>query len=97
MNSPRLRKAGRCDKMHRILSFHESPSMTLAHNFLKSVPIFEKCDEDTIQRMALGLRWHTYKKGDTVLFGKWSGTEVKIDGDELLIMKESDIMGVLDK
>ena len=37
------------------------------------------------------------KKGDLVLFGKWSGTEVKIDGDELLIMKESDIMGVLDK
>ena len=37
------------------------------------------------------------KKGDTVLFGKWSVTEVKIDGDELLIMKESDIMGVLDK
>jgi chaperonin GroES len=35
------------------------------------------------------------KKGDRVLFGKWSGTEVKIDGDELLIMKESDIMGVL--
>ena len=37
------------------------------------------------------------KKGDRVLFGKWSGTEVKIDGAELLIMKESDIMGVLDK
>jgi len=37
------------------------------------------------------------KKGDRVLFGKWSGTEVKIDGQELLIMKESDIMGVLDK
>ena len=35
------------------------------------------------------------KTGDRVLFGKWSGTEVKIDGDELLIMKESDIMGVL--
>jgi chaperonin GroES len=35
------------------------------------------------------------KAGDTVLFGKWSGTEVKIDGDELLIMKESDIMGVV--
>ena len=34
--------------------------------------------------------------GDRVLFGKWSGTEVKLDGDELLIMKESDIMGVLD-
>ena len=37
------------------------------------------------------------KKGDKVLFGKWSGTEVKIDGTDLLIMKESDIMGVLDK
>jgi chaperonin GroES len=36
-------------------------------------------------------------KGDKVLFGKWSGTEVKIDGQELLIMKESDIMGVLEK
>jgi len=37
----------------------------------------------------------TVKTGDMVLFGKWSGTEVKIDGQELLIMKESDIMGVL--
>lgn len=37
------------------------------------------------------------KKGDKVLFGKWSGTEVKIDAKELLIMKESDIMGVLEK
>ena len=36
------------------------------------------------------------KAGDYVLFGKWSGTEVKLDGEELLIMKESDIMGVLD-
>jgi chaperonin GroES len=35
------------------------------------------------------------KAGDKILFGKWSGTEVKIDGEELLIMKESDIMGVL--
>src|SRR5437868_14328322 len=35
------------------------------------------------------------KIGDRVLFGKWSGTEVKLDGEELLIMKESDIMGVL--
>jgi chaperonin GroES len=35
------------------------------------------------------------KKGDKVLFGKWSGTEVKIDGQELLIMKESDIMGIV--
>ena len=36
------------------------------------------------------------KKGDKVLFGKWSGTEVKIDGQDLLIMKESDILGVLE-
>ena len=36
------------------------------------------------------------KKGDKVLFGKWSGTEVKLDGEDLLIMKESDIMGVLE-
>jgi chaperonin GroES len=35
------------------------------------------------------------KAGDTVLFGKWSGTEVKIDGEDLLIMKESDIMGIV--
>jgi chaperonin GroES len=35
------------------------------------------------------------KKGDRVLYGKWSGTEVKIDGEDLMIMKESDIMGVI--
>ena len=35
------------------------------------------------------------KAGDRVLFGKWSGTEVKLDGEDLLIMKESDIMGVI--
>ena len=37
------------------------------------------------------------KAGDRVLFGKWSGTEVKIDGQDLLIMKESDIMGILEQ
>ncbi len=37
------------------------------------------------------------KAGDLVLFGKWSGTEVRIDGEELLIMKESDIMGIIEK
>ena len=36
------------------------------------------------------------KKGDLVLFGKWSGTEVKLDGEDLLIMNESDVMGVLE-
>jgi len=37
------------------------------------------------------------KAGDRILFGKWSGTEVKIDGDDLLIMKESDVLGVIEK
>jgi chaperonin GroES len=37
------------------------------------------------------------KAGDRILFGKWSGTEVKLDGEELLIMKESDIMGIVEK
>jgi chaperonin GroES len=36
------------------------------------------------------------KKGDTILYGKWSGTEVKVDGKDLLIMKESDIMGIIE-
>ena len=36
------------------------------------------------------------KEGDRILFGKWSGTEVKIDGEELLIMKESDVLGVIE-
>jgi chaperonin GroES len=37
------------------------------------------------------------KEGDSILFGKWSGSEVKIDGEELLIMKESDVMGIIEK
>ena len=37
------------------------------------------------------------KAGDRVLFGKWSGTEIKLDGEDLIIMKESDIMGVIDQ
>ena len=36
------------------------------------------------------------KKGDRILFGKWTGTEIKMDGEELLVMKESDIMGVIE-
>ncbi len=36
------------------------------------------------------------KKGDEILYGKWSGTEVKLNGDDLLIMKESDIMGIIE-
>jgi chaperonin GroES len=47
-----------------------------------------RSDDGTLQPLDV-------KAGDRVLFGKWSGTEVKIDGEELLIMKESDIMGVI--
>jgi chaperonin GroES len=46
-------------------------------------------DHGTLQPLEL-------KAGDRVLFGKWSGTEVKIDGEELMIMKESDVMGVIE-
>jgi chaperonin GroES len=46
-------------------------------------------DDGKIQPMEL-------KAGDRVLFGKWSGTEVKLDGEEMIIMKESDIMGIID-
>ena len=48
-------------------------------------------DEDG-ERIALDV-----KVGDRILFGKWSGTEVKVDGEELLIMKESDILGVIEE
>jgi len=47
-----------------------------------------KADDGTVTALDV-------KQGDRVLFGKWSGTEVKLDGEDLLIMKESDIMGIL--
>jgi chaperonin GroES len=62
----------------------------------------EKPQEGQIVAVGAGARDETgklvpldVKAGDRVLFGKWSGTEVKIDGQDLLIMKESDIMGVI--
>ncbi|HLH12496.1 MAG TPA: co-chaperone GroES [Methylovirgula sp.] len=62
----------------------------------------EKPQEGEIVAVGPGARDETgklvpldVKKGDRVLFGKWSGTEVKIDGHDLLIMKESDILGVV--
>jgi len=63
----------------------------------------EKPSEGVIVSVGPGARDETgkyitpdVKAGDRVLFGKWSGTEIKIDGDDLLIMKESDIMGVVE-
>ncbi|MEM1385713.1 MAG: co-chaperone GroES [Pseudomonadota bacterium] len=47
--------------------------------------------DDDGERIAMDV-----KAGDRILFGKWSGTEVKIDGEDLLIMKESDILGIVD-
>ena len=64
----------------------------------------EKPQEGEIIAVGSGARDETgrvnpldVKAGDRVLFGKWSGTEVKIDGKELLIMKESDILGIVEK
>jgi len=54
------------------------------------VAVGDGARDDDGDRIALDV-----KAGDRVLFGKWSGTEVKIDGEDLLIMKESDIMGVI--
>ena len=63
----------------------------------------EKPQEGTVVAVGPGARGDDnelvpmdVKKGDRILFGKWSGTEVKIDGKDLLIMKESDIMGVVE-
>ena len=62
----------------------------------------EKPQEGEVVAIGTGSRSETgtitpleVKAGDRILFGKWSGTEVKIDGEELIIMKESDIMGIL--
>ena len=54
------------------------------------VSVGEGARDDAGNRVALDV-----KAGDRVLFGKWGGTEVKIDGEDLLIMKESDIMGII--
>ena len=63
----------------------------------------EKPSEGVIEAVGPGARDESgkvvaldVKVGDRVLFGKWSGTEVKIDGEDLLIMKESDVMGIIE-
>ncbi len=64
----------------------------------------EKPQEGEVISVGPGARDETGKRiepdlkaGDRILFGKWSGTEVKIDGEDLIIMKESDVLGVVDK
>ncbi len=63
----------------------------------------EKPQEGTIVSVGSGNRDESgklvpldVKAGDSILFGKWSGTEVKIDGEDLIIMKESDVLGIID-
>jgi len=63
----------------------------------------EKPQEGTIVSVGAGIKAEDgkvtpldVKKGDTVLFGKWSGTEVKVDSETLMIMRESDIMGIIE-
>lgn len=63
----------------------------------------EKPQEGTVLAVGAGTRDENgklqpldVKAGDTILFGKWSGTEVKLDGEDLIIMKESDILGIID-
>jgi len=64
----------------------------------------EKPQEGKVMAVGTGIRGDDgkitpldVKAGDRILFGKWSGTEVTIDGEELIIMKESDILGIVDK
>ena len=63
----------------------------------------EKPQEGTVVSVGAGIKAEDgkvtpldVKKGDTVLFGKWSGTEVKVDSETLMIMRESDIMGIIE-
>ena len=65
-------------------SAHEKPSEGL----IVAVGSGARSDDGTVTPLDV-------KEGDRVLFGKWGGTEVKIDGEDLLIMKESDIMGII--
>ena len=56
----------------------------------KVVSVGAGARDDDGERIAMDV-----KKGDKILFGKWSGTEIKLDGEDLLIMKESDILGIM--
>jgi hypothetical protein len=72
------------------------PSGPWAEGAIYEIPsAWRPCRGPPHQGRSEDCRGH-HKAGDYVLFGKWSGTEVKLDGEELLIMKESDIMGVLE-
>jgi chaperonin GroES len=87
----------------RILVKREEPSETVRGGIIIPDTAKEKPQEGEVIAVGPGARDEAgkiqpldLKKGDRILFGKWSGTEVKIDGADLLIMKESDVLGVIE-
>ena len=86
----------------RVLVERVEPETKTAGGIIIAETAQEKPSKGLIKAVGSGSRDETgklipldVKVGDTILFGKWSGTEVKIDGKEYLIMKESDILGIL--
>ena len=87
----------------RVLIRRVEPEAKTAGGILIPDTVQEKPMEGEVVAVGPGVRSEDgqlhpldVKTGDRVLFGKWSGTEVKLDGEDLMIMKESDIMGVVD-
>jgi chaperonin GroES len=87
----------------RVLIRRVEPETKTAGGILIPDTAQEKPTEGEVVAVGAGIRGEDgklcpldVKAGDRVLFGKWSGTEVKLDGEDLMIIKESDIMGVLD-
>jgi len=88
----------------RVLVRRVEPEVKTAGGILIPDTAQEKPTEGEVVAVGPGIRDEDgklhpldVKSGDRVLFGKWSGTEVKLDGEDLMIMKEADIMGVLDQ
>jgi chaperonin GroES len=89
---------------NRVLVRRVEPEVKTAGGILIPDTAQEKPTEGEVVAVGPGIRDEDgklhpldVKSGDRVLFGKWSGTEVKLDGEDLMIMKEVDIMGVLDR
>ena len=87
----------------RILARRSEPEEQMSGGIIIPDTAKEKPSEGKIVAVGSGARNENgeitpmdVKAGDLVLFGKWSGTEVKVDGEDLLIMKESDVMGIIE-
>jgi chaperonin GroES len=88
----------------RVLVRRVEPEVKTAGGIFIPDTVQEKPTEGEVVAVGPGMRDEAgkvhpldVKSGDRVLFGKWSGSEVKLDGEDLMIMKETDIMGVLDR